>query len=101
MPFLIGGIIKAARIKKGLSQEVLADLVDVAPAYICRLEKGENPPSDGLCIKLATVLQLPERLFRIAALEKRVGIKLSDLGLLAKSEPETELFSLFHSLGGR
>ncbi len=40
---LIGERIKNARIKKGITQEVLAEEIDVAIAYISRIERGAQP----------------------------------------------------------
>lgn len=52
MPVTIGSIIRQARMRKRLSQEALADLTDVTPPYISRLESNHGLPSDDLCFRL-------------------------------------------------
>jgi putative transcriptional regulator len=48
--------LKLARIEKQLSQEELADLVDVTRQTIGLIEKGRYNPSIKLCIKIAKTL---------------------------------------------
>ena len=40
----IGRRIKAARERKGLTQEQLAEMVDLSPMHISVLERGAKPP---------------------------------------------------------
>ncbi|MGL4991638.1 MAG: helix-turn-helix transcriptional regulator [Sarcina sp.] len=47
---------KAARVGKGLSQEDLANLVDVARQTISMIESGKYNPSIKLCINICKVL---------------------------------------------
>jgi len=53
----IGGMenikLKIARVEKGLSQQELADLVDVTRQTIGLIEKGKYNPTLNLCIKIA------------------------------------------------
>ena len=48
--------LKLARIEKQLSQEELADLVDVTRQTIGLIEKGKYNPSIKLCIKISKAL---------------------------------------------
>lgn len=48
--------LKEARLKKGLSQNDLAKLVEVHVTNISRYERGENKPATNVLIKLANVL---------------------------------------------
>jgi len=48
--------LKLARIEKQLSQEELADLVDVTRQTIGLIEKGKYNPSINLCIKISKAL---------------------------------------------
>lgn len=59
---MIQNKIKAARTEKGLTQQQLADLVDVRRETIVRLEKQLYNPSLELAIKIADVLQQDIRL---------------------------------------
>lgn len=48
--------LKLARVEKGLSQQELADLVDVTRQTIGLIEKGKYNPTINLCIKIAKTL---------------------------------------------
>ena len=48
--------LKLARIEKQLSQEELADLVDVTRQTIGLIEKGQYNPSINLCIRISKAL---------------------------------------------
>jgi putative transcriptional regulator len=48
--------LKLARIEKQLSQQELADLVEVTRQTIGLIEKGKYNPSINLCIKIAKTL---------------------------------------------
>lgn len=52
----IGKTIQSARLSKHLTQQQLAEIVDVTPRYIQRLESEINTPSVALLYKLALVL---------------------------------------------
>lgn len=94
----IGRLIKDARVARRWSQEHLAELIDVSPPYICKLEKDVNPPSDKLCLELAEVLYLDSDNLRRLALEKRQDIKLEDLFFKPKTKKEKEFIGVFRSL---
>lgn len=55
---LIGNKIKLARIKKGLTQELLAEKCDVTPKYISTLENGKTAGSVPLIICICNVLEI-------------------------------------------
>lgn len=42
---LLGKRIRELRKRKGINQEKLAELIDVAPTTICNIENGKNYPS--------------------------------------------------------
>lgn len=48
--------LKLARIEKNLTQQDLADLVDVTRQTIGLIEKGDYNPTLNLCIKIAKAL---------------------------------------------
>ena len=48
--------LKLARVAKGLSQQQLADHVDVTRQTIGLIEKGKYNPTLNLCLKIATAL---------------------------------------------
>jgi transcriptional regulator with XRE-family HTH domain len=54
-----GDFIKQKRTEKGLNLRKLAELVDIAPAYMSDIEKGKrNSPSSDKMSKLAEILEL-------------------------------------------
>ena len=54
----IGSRIKAERKKLGLSQEKLAEQINVTPPYIYEIERGSKAMSMETLIKLCTVMEL-------------------------------------------
>lgn len=46
----IGQRIKIARIKKGVTQETVADLIDITPAHMSNVETGKTKVSFGSMI---------------------------------------------------
>lgn len=83
----IGEILKEAREKLGFQQQYVADKVGVTPAYICKLEKGTNPPSNEVCEKLAKVLKLDAQNLRMMAMAARQKIDLETLIASIKDDP--------------
>ena len=56
-----GEFIKQKRTEKGLNLRKLAELMDIAPAYLSDIEKGKrNSPSSEKMAKLAELLDLTE-----------------------------------------
>ena len=55
----LGEVLRAARKKRGLSQEKLALQAEVERNYVSLLELGRNSPSVGMLFKLCKVLELP------------------------------------------
>lgn len=54
---LLGRCIKVYRIKKGLTQAELAEMVNVAAGMIGRYERGEKAPGRDIIFELARVLE--------------------------------------------
>ncbi len=52
----IGENVRRIRIERGMTQERLAELVNVSHPTICRLEKGVKIPSVMLCYSISQVL---------------------------------------------
>lgn len=70
-------VIRAAR---GLQQKDIADLLDVTPSYISRIEKGERPLSPGHVSMLSGKLDIPVELFMLLG---------QDSGHLEKQDSKT------------
>ena len=62
------GVIRAA---KGLQQKELAELLDVTPSYISKIEKGERIMPSQLVDKLCKELSIPPELFRLIGRDSR------------------------------
>jgi len=57
-----GDFLKNKRLEKGINLRKLADLLNVAPAYMSDIENGKrNSPSNDKMIKLIEVFQLNEQ----------------------------------------
>jgi len=55
---IFGKNLKYYRQKKDLTQEELAELVDVSPQYISRLETGKHSPSFDIIEYLSEILEI-------------------------------------------
>lgn len=49
--------LKVARVKKGLTQKELAELIGVSPSTINRIETGKQIPKVDMLLKLAEILE--------------------------------------------
>lgn len=58
----LGQNLKKYRLKKGLTQEFLAEKVGIHPTYVGKLESGKNNPSVKMLYKITRTLEikLPE-----------------------------------------
>ena len=54
----LGKKIREARLKKGYTQQTLAEKADVAEMYISQIERGLKMPSMNLFIKIITALDI-------------------------------------------
>lgn len=56
------GVIRAS---KGMSQKELAEVLDVTPSYVSRIEHGERIPSTEMIERLCKRLHIPLTLFML------------------------------------
>ncbi len=54
----LGSAVKIARQRKNLSQEALAEILDITPTHLKHIESGHRNPSIALLFKIARVLQM-------------------------------------------
>ncbi|MBN1153008.1 MAG: helix-turn-helix transcriptional regulator [Dehalococcoidia bacterium] len=53
----LGAALRAQRLKLGLSQEALAEIVDCHRNFVGRLERGEQNPTVDMLVRLAKALR--------------------------------------------
>ena len=86
---LFGLKIREYRLKNGLKQCQLADLVDVDPKHISRIEAGGSFPSSELIGRLATALKVePKDLFEFYHLQSEKDLKNDIVSMLGKLKKE-------------
>lgn len=56
---LIGGVLRDARLKAGITQEELAFAADVDRTYVSYLENDQKSPTIEMLVKLCRELKLP------------------------------------------
>lgn len=54
----LGEHIRSSRLKKGYSQEDLAELLDITPTHVKHIESGHRKPSVEVLFELADILNL-------------------------------------------
>ena len=52
----LGGTIRAARIRRGFTQEALAERLDVTPTHLKNMESGRRKPSVPLLLEMMALL---------------------------------------------
>lgn len=55
---ILGNTIRNSRIKKGLSQETLAEMVGITPTHLKHIESEHRKPSIDVLIEIAQILQM-------------------------------------------
>jgi len=91
---LVGGNIRDARKKKGLTQEELAEKADINPKFLGKVERAETNVSVVTLSKICDALGISlSGLLSFTAMDKKfqkLGELSSELwGLMVKKDPET------------
>jgi transcriptional regulator with XRE-family HTH domain len=85
-----GRVVRKERLKRGLSQEVLAEVCGLHRNAVGLLERGERAPNLDTIVEIATGLGLrPSKL--IALLEREVAAQLRPLKTRAKTKASSGL----------
>ena len=72
----LGARIKEERKSRGLTQELLAEKLQITPRYLSRLEVGQQSPSIETLVKLAKVLEVElHELFKFGHLGTRKELR--------------------------
>ena len=94
----LGARIRALRDARGLTQEMMADRIDVTPKYVSQLECGHRSPSwetlaaiahQGFAIKLATLM---------FGIDEDIGAEVQDLSDLLAGRPEAARRDLLRAM---
>ena len=97
---LFGKRIRELRIKKGYSQEQLAEIIDIAERNISKIECGENFPRADKISKIAAALDVvPQELFNFEHLQKGENL-LEEITFILKKNPEkiTDVYKVVRAL---
>ena len=86
----IGPRIKAARERKKLTQEELAEMVDLSPMHFSVLERGIKPPRLVNLIKIANVLEVSADELLQDVVAASTGAREASLASRISSLPENE-----------
>lgn len=54
-----GAAVRAARTKRGVAQEVLANMAAIERSHVGKIERGEHMPTLAAVLKIAVALDLP------------------------------------------
>ena len=85
---LLGKRIKELRKRKGLTQEKLAELVNLEPASICNIENGYNYPSFQNLEKIISILNVSFiDVFKFTHLNEKKEL-LTEINSMLKLSPE-------------
>lgn len=91
----VGSRIKTAREKKKLTQEELAEMVDLSPAHISVIERGVKPPKLETFVRIANALDVSADSLLVDVVEnstKGIACELYDyMSTLSKKEREKVL----------
>jgi transcriptional regulator with XRE-family HTH domain len=102
----LGKLILAARLRRGLSQRIVARRSGIDPGYLSRIEHGKIRPSIDMGLRIAAALRVPlSELFEIPSRGKKTGpcpvssggrclIDLMDTGSEPDLEKEMERYSV-------
>lgn len=71
---LIGKTIKKARISNNMTQEELAECVEISANYLSKIERGLNIPSADIFLKIA----------------EKIGLTMEDFGIYSNKENNSD-----------
>ena len=88
----IGRYVREYRLAKGITQEQLAEMVDISPSYVSMIERSEKIPALETMIDLANALGVSTDMLLCEALKTELQIKrnvmLDNIAKLPKREQE-------------
>lgn len=86
----VGQRIKAAREKKGLTQEELAARVEISPTHVSVIERGTKIPRMDTFVAIANVLEVSADSLLVDVVDQAVESAASELSGLMENLPREE-----------
>lgn len=86
----VGRRIKAAREAKGLTQEKLAELVDLSPTHVSVIERGVKVPNLDSFVAIANALEVSADALLIDVVDHAADSAASELSDLLAALPQKE-----------
>lgn len=86
----VGQRIRAAREKKGLTQEELAALVDISPTHVSVIERGTKIPRMDTFVAIANVLEVSADSLLVDVVDRAAEGAASELSHLLEELPREE-----------
>ena len=86
----VGQRIRAAREKKGLTQEELAALVDISPTHVSVIERGTKIPRMDTFVAIANVLEVSADSLLVDVVDYAAEGSASELSRLLEGLPREE-----------
>lgn len=81
----LGARVKTKRLENNMTQEQLAEAVDISAVYVGQIERGDRHMTIDTLVKIANVLQVSiEELLRDST-NKNINARLSELVNIAKN----------------
>jgi transcriptional regulator with XRE-family HTH domain len=94
----IGRRIKAARDKKRLTQEQLAELVDLSPMHVSVIERGVKPPKLETFVALANALEVSADELLQDTVDHAMESNSSEIATLIQSLPRQDQQKLLSAI---
>ena len=94
----IGRRIKAAREAKGLTQEALAELVNLSPMHVSVIERGYKPTKMDTFCNIANVLDVSADTLLQDVINRSADSVPSELDGLLKDLPAKERRKIYHCI---
>ena len=94
----IGLFIASKRKEQNLTQEQLAEIVDLSPMHVSVLERGQKPPKLETLIKLANILEVSGDFLLQDVIAYSKTIPSTEVTLLISSLPENEQNRILQSV---
>lgn len=94
----VGRRVKAARERKHLTQEQLAEIVDLSPMHVSVIERGVKPPKLDTFVKIANALEVSADELLQDTVEHAMESNSSEVADLIRTLPRKEQQKLLHTI---